>query len=75
MTGTPRRRIEGLDAASAASVIETFARAVREAPGVWAVTVREARLEERSVELHLIVHAETDEEGTELLPIKEGWPC
>lgn len=72
---TARRRIEGLDGSTAAAAIETFARAVREASGVWAVTVREARLDPQSVELHLIVHADSDSEETALLPIKEGWPC
>lgn len=64
------RRIEGIDGAGAAAVVEEFARMIARSPGVWAVTVKRCLLRKSTFELHLVVHAECD--GAELLP-STGW--
>lgn len=51
-------RIEACDGPDASRAIRAFAEAVRQAPGVWAVTVRECQLRNGSFDLHLIVHGE-----------------
>ncbi|MGH2705444.1 MAG: hypothetical protein ACRDJ4_10210 [Actinomycetota bacterium] len=54
-------RIEDLTGEQAAWAIERFAEWVAATPGVWAVTVADARYGRASVDLHLIVHANLEE--------------
>ncbi len=50
-------KIRGITGEQAAWAIERFAQWVADAPGVWAVTVADARYGRTTVDLHLIVHA------------------
>lgn len=64
--------IEDLNGEQAAWAIERFAQWVADTPGVWAVTIADARYGKTEVDLHLIVHANlegvTPEEAS-----KRGW--
>lgn len=66
-------KIEDITAEEVAWAIEKYALWVAMTPGVWAVTVEDARYGRTSVDLHLIVHASLEdlspEEAAEL-----GWP-
>lgn len=63
MRSVMRTMVEQIDADKAAWVIEEFARWVSQTPGVWSVTVRKCELKGSSVDLHLIVHADLEDDG------------
>lgn len=52
-----RVHLKDISAEQIVWAIERFAQWVTDTPGVWAVTVADARYGESDVDLHLIVHA------------------
>ncbi len=69
-----RTRIEDLSGEQAAWAIERFAEWVAATPGVWAVTIADARYGRSEMNLHLIVHAHLEEPPSEEAIPKGGLP-
>lgn len=67
-----KTRIEDINGEEAAWAIERFAQWVEATPGVWAVTIADARWGQTSVRLHLIVHVDLAEVTPEEAR-KAGW--